>query len=130
MTKATIGGSTVALISIGRHIRSSPRSAKKTASSRRGSRRSVAHPDATVPITLKTPMAASSDDAVVAGMPWSWAAGVKWVHMMPLVDAPQIAYAPAISQKARVHAASPRSVSALRPAPSWGTGRGTWKAAP
>ncbi len=36
------------------------------------------------------------------GMPWSWAAGAKWVHMTPLVEAPQTANAAASSQKGPV----------------------------
>ncbi len=37
----------------------------------------------------KTPTTASSPAAVVAGIPWSCAAGTKCVWMMPFVDQPQ-----------------------------------------
>ncbi|GHB01330.1 hypothetical protein GCM10010346_25220 [Streptomyces chryseus] len=53
---------------------------------------------------LNTPIVASSEDAVVPGMPWSCAAGVKWVHMTPFVDAPQIANVAASSQNGPVRA--------------------------
>jgi hypothetical protein len=38
----------------------------------------------------KIPIRASRLALVVAGMPWSWAAGMKWVPIRPLVDQPQI----------------------------------------
>ena len=37
----------------------------------------------------------------MTGMPWSCAAGTKWVPIRPLVEAPQIAKVPASSQKSR-----------------------------
>ena len=43
-----------------------------------------------MPTMSKTPISASSEAEVVAGMPWSWAAGMKWVPIRPLVDQPQI----------------------------------------
>ncbi len=43
---------------------------------------------------------------MVTGMPWSCAAGMKWVPTRPAVVAPQIANEPASSQNARVRAAS------------------------
>ena len=42
----------------------------------------------------------------VVGMPWSCAAGMKWVPTSPLVVAPQIAKPPASSQNGRVRAAA------------------------
>ena len=48
----------------------------------------MSQPDATVPAMSKMPTTASSPAAVVDGIPWSWAAGTKWVWMMPLVDQP------------------------------------------
>ena len=38
----------------------------------------------------KTPISASRLAEVVSGMPWSCAAGMKWVPIRPLVDQPQI----------------------------------------
>ena len=46
----------------------------------------------------KTPITASSEAAAVTGMPWSCAAGTKWVFTRPFVEAPQIAKVPASSQ--------------------------------
>lgn len=48
-------------------------------------------PEAMVPTTSNTPTTASSPAAAVTGMPWSWAAGTKWVRTSPFVVAPQIA---------------------------------------
>ena len=42
---------------------------------------------------------------MVSAMPWSCAAGMKWVPTRPLVVAPQIAKPPASSQNGRVRAA-------------------------
>ena len=56
----------------------------------------------------KTPISASRLAAVVAGMPWSCAAGMKWVPIRPLVDQPQI-------QKT---GRAPRTSSAARPGPA------------
>ena len=56
--------------------------------------RSVSQPDAIVPTTSNRPTSASSPAAVVSGMPWSWAAGMKWVAISPLVVTPQIANPP------------------------------------
>ncbi|MFF3907925.1 hypothetical protein ACFYZJ_18510 [Streptomyces sp. NPDC001848] len=75
----------------GRLTRSRPRRKKPAASSRRASVRSVSRPEATVPITSKTPMNASSVQAMLSGIPWSWAGGTKWVYTMPFVEAPQMA---------------------------------------
>ena len=38
----------------------------------------------------KTPISASRLAAVVAGSPWSCAAGMKWVPIRPFVDQPQM----------------------------------------
>ena len=46
----------------------------------------------------KIPTTASSDAAVVCGIPWSCAAGMKWVPTRPLVEAPQTANDPTSSQ--------------------------------
>ena len=56
-------------------------------------------------------------------MPWSCAAGMKWVPIRPLVLAPQMANVPASSQNMRVRAAD---LSAPRRAagPAAGTGHG------
>jgi hypothetical protein len=76
----------------------------------------------------KMPTTASRPAAVVSGMPWPWAEGMKWVATSPLVDAPQIANSTARAQKVRVRAASagwpapagPVSPSRVRaPRPSW-----------
>ncbi len=75
-------------------------------------------------------MTASSDAAVVTGSPWSWAAGTKWVFTRPLVDAPQIANAPASSQKVPLRAASPSARSARPAAPVTGAGLGVNSGAP
>ncbi len=80
------------------------------------STRSVSQPEAIVPTMSKTPTRASRLAAVVFGMPWSCAAGMKCVPTRPLVVAPQIANPPASSQNARVLAASRRAVRAVRAA--------------
>ncbi|GAA3230114.1 hypothetical protein GCM10020256_43620 [Streptomyces thermocoprophilus] len=81
-------------------------------------------PEAMVPTTSKTPMTASSEAAAVTGMPWSWAAGTKWVWMRPLVEAPQMAKVPASSQKGPVRTADSRTPTARRAAPGTGGGLG------
>ncbi len=63
-----------------------------------------------------SPITASRLAAAVSGMPWSCAAGTKWVPTRPLVEAPQMAKPPASSQKVRVRAASRSAVRATRPA--------------
>ncbi|CAB4757379.1 unannotated protein [freshwater metagenome] len=64
----------------------------------------------------KIPTIASRPAAVVAPMPWSWAAGTKCVLIMPLVVHPQMKNVPASSQKARVLAANARVDRAVRAA--------------
>jgi hypothetical protein len=49
-------------------------------------------------------MVASSPAATVLGIPWSLAAGMKWVPISPFVVIPQIAKLPASSQKAGMRA--------------------------
>ena len=44
-----------------------------------------------MPTMSKIPTTASRPAAVVSGMPWSWADGMKWVPISPLVVAPQMA---------------------------------------
>ncbi len=83
-----------------------------------------------MPATLTTPITASSEAATVVGMPWSCAAGVKWVHMIPLVDAPQIAKVPASSQNGPVRRAANSTRSARRAASGAGTGLGLNSVAP
>ncbi len=63
-------------------------------------------PLAIVPATSNTPTSASRLAAVVTGMPWSCAAGMKCVPTRPAVVAPQIANDPASSQNALLRAAS------------------------
>jgi hypothetical protein len=46
------------------------------------------------------PMVASRPAATVVGMPWSLAAGMKWVPISPLVVIPQIAKLAANNQNA------------------------------
>ena len=60
-----------------------------------------------MPTMSKSPTSASRPAAVVSAMPWSCAAGMKWVPTSPLVVAPQIAKPPASSQNGRVRAARP-----------------------
>ncbi len=84
-------------------------------------------PLAMVPATSKTPTRASRLAAVVTGMPWSWAAGMKWVPTRPAVVAPQIAKEPASSQNAllRVESRSTRSVRASALPSATGAGGGS-----
>ena len=56
----------------------------------------------------KIPMSASRLALVVGGMPWSWAAGMKWVPISPLVDQPQIQKEPNRIQKMRLAAGLPQ----------------------
>ena len=80
----------------------------------------------------------SSPAAVVSGIPWSWAEGMKWVAISPLVDAPQMANPTASAQKVRVLAAMARVITARRAgptvpgsvAPGWGAPEGTSVGAP
>ncbi len=74
-----------------------------------------------MPTMSKTPTTASSPAAVVAPIPWSWAAGTKWVPISPLVVAPQIAKPATRAQKVRVRDASRSAVTASRPAPGRAT---------
>ena len=62
-----------------------------------------------VPAMSKMPTRASRPAAVVSAMPWSWADGMKWVPISPLVVAPQMAKPPARAQKVVVRAASRRA---------------------
>ena len=57
----------------------------------------------------RSPISASRLALVVAGSPWSWAAGMKWVPISPLVDQPQIQNVPKRIQKVLERALS-RSV--------------------
>ena len=66
----------------------------------RESTRSVSQPEKIVPTMSNRPTSASSPAAVVVGMPWSCAAGMKCVPTSPFVDAPQIAKPPASNQNA------------------------------
>ena len=70
-------------------------------SSSRGSTLSVSQPDAIVPTRSNNPIRASSPAAVVSGMPWSCAAGMKWVPIRPFVDQPQIQKVPNRIQNVR-----------------------------
>ena len=54
-----------------------------------------------MPTMSKTPTTASSPAAVVTGMPWSCAAGMKCGWTSPLVDMPQMKKPPASSQNGR-----------------------------
>ena len=83
-----------------------------------------------MPTTSKTPMTASSEAAAVMGMPWSWAAGTKWVWIRPLVEAPQIAKVPARSQNGPVRTADSSTWTVRRAAPWTGAGFGTNSFAP
>lgn len=63
------------------------------------------------------PTRASREAAVVAGMPWSCAAGTKWDWTSPAVVAPQMKNPPTSSQNVPVREASARAPSASRAAP-------------
>lgn len=75
-------------------------------------------------------MRARSAEALVTGMPWSWAAGVKCVHMIPFAEAPQIANSPASIQNGPVPALSRSTRTARTAAFSAGAGFGTTAVAP
>lgn len=107
--KATSGTPTEGDQSRGRATRVRARRPKQAARTLRGSTRSVRRPAAMVPATLKMPTRASRVEAEVAGMPWSWAAGVKWFQSRPLVEAPQTAKTPASSQNAGRRVAAART---------------------
>jgi hypothetical protein len=77
----------------------------------------VSQPDAIVPATSKIPTSASRPAAVVGGMPWSWAAGMKCGWISPIVVAPQIIIPAARYQNGPVLAAVPSARSASRAAP-------------
>ena len=86
-----------------------------------------------MPTTSKMPTTASSEAAVVAGMPWSWAAGTKWVAISPLVVMPQMAKPPDSNQNVRLRDASRSTDSAraaLDPVCWWGGGPGSASVAP
>ena len=91
-------------------------------------------PDAIVPPTSKIPTSASSPAAVVGGIPWSIAAGMKWVAISPLVVAPQIANPPASSQNVGtsrgVDAAPAARVRPRSPPAGGGGGPGSASVAP
>src|SRR4051794_24682889 len=65
----------------------------------------------------KMPTTASSPAAVVTGIPWSCADGMKCGCTRPLVEAPQIMKLTASTQNTRVRAASASPRSAVRAAP-------------
>lgn len=77
-----------------------------------------------MPTTSKTPMTASREAAAWTGMWASCAAGMKWVWIRPLVEAPQMAKVPASSQNGPVRTADSRTVTARRAAPGTGGGFG------
>src|ERR1700694_859946 len=81
--------------------------------SQRLSKRSVRYPDTSVPTTSKTPITASRLAAVTSAIPWSIEAGVRWVPIRPLVEAPQMKKLPARSQKSRERTPSLRPRNAL-----------------
>jgi hypothetical protein len=74
----------------------------------------VSQPEKIVPATSKIPTTASSPAAVVTGMPWSCAAGMKCGCTRPFVEAPQIMNPAASSQNGRVRTASTSPRSAAR----------------
>ena len=69
-----------------------------------------------MPTMSKTPISASRLAEVVSGMPWSCAAGMKWVPMSPLVDHPQIQNVRNSAQKTQVRLASRKDLDARRAA--------------
>ena len=92
--------------------------------------RSVSQPEQMVPTTSKTPTSASRLAAVVIGIPWSCAAGMKCVPTRPLVEAPQIAKPPTSNQNAgrwEANRSAPRAARAGEPAAGGG---GTGAVAP
>ena len=78
----------------------------------------------------KMPIRASSPAAVVCGMPWSWAAGMKWVPIRPLVDQPQIQKVRNSAQKVqrRLTCAQGGQRRAAAPGPERSTGGSTYDA--
>ena len=66
----------------------------------------------------KIPIRASRLALVVAGIPWSWAAGMKWVPIRPLVDHPQIQKDAMRHQNVRLRLLSRRIRIAIRAAGS------------
>ena len=80
--------------------------------------RSVSQPDAIVPAMSHSPTTASRLAAMVTGMPWSWAAGMKCGWIRPIVVAPQIIMPAARYQNGLARAASTRPRIAIRPAPT------------
>jgi hypothetical protein len=77
----------------------------------------VSQPEKIVPAMSKRPTTASSPAAVVTGIPWSCAAGMKCGCTSPLVDIPQMKKPRASSQNGRLRAASVSPRIAARPAP-------------
>ncbi len=77
----------------------------------------MSQPEKIVPAMSKSPTTASSPAAVVTGMPWSCAAGMKCGCTSPLVDIPQMKNPPASSQNGRVFAPSTSPRTAARAAP-------------
>ena len=77
-----------------------------------------------MPRMSKIPIRASSPAAVVCGMPWSWAAGMKCVPIRPLVDQPQIQKVRNSAQKVqrRLTWRRVRRASRAGPGPEWSTG--------
>ena len=66
-----------------------------------------------VPAMSKTPITASSEAAATSGMPWSMEAGIRWVPMSPLVEAPQMKKEAARNQKSRCRTPRPSPRKAL-----------------
>ncbi len=60
------------------------------ASNTRLSIRSLSQPDPVVPMKLKIAIEASRLAAVTSAIPLSMQAGMRWVPMSPLVEAPQM----------------------------------------
>ena len=71
----------------------------------------MSQPDAIVPMTLQTPIAASMSAAPASEMPWSRQAGMKCVPMRPNVLAPHTKKLADRSQKSRDPTASPSAAS-------------------
>ncbi len=87
----------------------------------------MSQPDAMVPAMSNSPTSASSPAAVVFGMPWSCAAGMKCVPIRPFVVAPQIAKPPASSQNCEVRdAIRSASIAAVAALPVRGGGTTSW----
>ena len=75
-----------------------------------------------MPTMSKIPTTASRPAAVVSGMPWSWAEGMKWVPISPLVVAPQMANPATRAQKVRTLLARLRTCRARTAAFRRGSG--------